>query len=94
MLFRVTVVGIGFRKTVDGVEGRYGFLTYRFADAATPEAAIEAAVRSVADRAELRDQLDGAQLEPRFAIEEVVAADEAPPTELGLIWYPDPAPQA
>jgi len=93
--FRVTVTGTGFRKSVDGIEGRYSFLTYHFVDAETPEAALEAAAVNVASREELRGQLDD-RPEPRLGIEEIVLCDssDVAPTELGLIWYPDPASEA
>ena len=93
-LFRITVTGTGFRKAVDGVTGRYSFLTYRFVDAATPEAAGDEAVRNVAARDDLREQLGPDRVEPRIEATEAMVCDEAPATELGLAWYPDPAPDA
>ena len=74
-LYRVALIGTGFRKVVDGREGRHGFLTNAFVEADTAQLAGEKAVAELGARSDLQRALnaDGATL----AIEEVVEWPEA-----------------
>jgi hypothetical protein len=88
-LFRVRLNGIGFRKVVDGSEGRYSFYANQFVEAETPQLAADKALDALAARPDLREQL--VQGGPTVVIESVVEHSGERPGQQGLAWYADPA---
>lgn len=86
-IYRVTVGGVGFTKTVDGVEGTYGFFVNCFVKASTAARAEIEAISALRQRADLRRELD-ASTKATITVEEVVEQTGATsPGVQGLLWY-------
>ena len=89
MFYRVKVSGFGFWKAFEGQPGQYNFLTNCFVDAESAEAAAQEALRRVAARPGLAEQLGDSNSAASLVVTESVEWFEPVrgSDEQGLVWY-------
>lgn len=89
-VYRVELRGSGFRLSLEGRNGVYGFVTERLVRAASPDAATKEAVRSVLDRPTVRAQVgaEGTTAAVQVgAVVECPAGVQPPDVQPGLSWF-------
>ena len=88
MRFRVLIQGSGFRRTISGEVGRYGFMTTRFVEAGSTEEARVLGCDAVTARPDISAQVGAPNSTASVIAAEVDACDGGgPAVEVGLAWF-------
>lgn len=89
-MYRVEVRGTGFRLSMEGRTGVYGFFTERLVLAASPDAASKDALRMVLERPTVRARIaaEGTTASVQVgAVVECPVGVEPPDVQPGLSWF-------